>query len=115
MAKVTVRYFTDEEWQNQYAPGLNTASREVRERQRREEEAWWQQKFREEAKQRQEILPILDEANKKAMEADRERWEREKPKVEAEAARTARMLFARNMKKLQARLHDAADGDIKPD
>ena len=38
MTKVTVKFFTDEEWQNQYAPGLNTASREVRERQRREEE-----------------------------------------------------------------------------
>lgn len=111
MAKVTARYFTDEEWQNQYAPGLNTASREVRERQRMEEEDWWRQKFSEEAKQRQELLPALDDANQKAMVAYRERWEQEKPKVEAEAARTAHLLFARNMKKLKSTLHDA----IKPD
>ena len=111
MANVTARYFTDEEWQNQYAPGLNTASREVRERQRREEEEWWQQKFREEAKQRQGLLSALNEANQRVMESDREQWEREKDSHAPAGARTARILFARNMKKLQARLRDA----IKPD
>ena len=114
MAKVTARYFTDEEWQNQYAPGLNTASREVRERQRRKEEEWWRQKFLEEAKQRQEMIPILNNGTKRAMEADAERWDREKDAITAEASRTARILFARNMKKLKARLHDAADGSITP-
>ena len=99
MAKVTGRYFTDEEWQNQYAPGLNTASREVRERQRREEEEWWRQKFQEEAKQLQDLLPALDEANKKAMEADRERWEREKDAHAAAGARVNAILLARLMKK----------------
>ena len=101
MAKVTARYFTDEEWQNQYAPGLNTASREVRERQRREEEEWWRQKFCEEAKQRQELLSALNEANRRTMETDREQWEREKDAHTAAGARTARILFARNMKKRQ--------------
>ena len=101
MAKVTARYFTDEEWQNQYAPGLNTASREVRERQRREEEEWWRQKFSEEAKQRQEILPALSEANQKAMEADRERWEREKDAHAAAGARVNAKLLARLMKKMK--------------
>ena len=112
MAKVTARYFTDEEWQNQYAPGLNTASREVRERQRREEEEWWQQKFREEAKHRQEMMSILNDCTKQSMEADADRWEREKEAHADAAARTARILFARNMKKLKARLHDAADGSV---
>ena len=99
MAKVTARHFTDEEWQSQYAPGLNTASREVRERQRKEEEEWWRQKFLEEAKQRQGLLPALNEANQKAMEADREQWEREKDAHAAAGARTARILFAKNMMK----------------
>ncbi len=114
MAKVTARYFTDEEWQNQYAPGLNTASREVRERQRREEEEYWRQKFLEEYKQRQGLLPALNEANQRAIENDREQWEREKDTYAAAGARTARILFARNMKKLNARLHDMADGSIQP-
>lgn len=114
MAKVTARYFTDEEWQNQFAPGLNTASREVRERQRKEEEEWWRQKFREEAKHRQEMTPILNEGIEQAMKADAERWEREKDAITAEAARTARVLFTRNTKKLKARLHDASDGSITP-
>ena len=69
----------------------------------------------EEQKQTKELHEAMSESAHRAYVADNERWEQERPKVEAEAARNARLLFARNMKKLKARLHDAADGDIKPD
>lgn len=101
MTEVTAKYFSEEEWCNQNAPGINTSPREVRERIEREIQERMLQRIREDERQRQEMLPILNDATQKAMDADRERWEQEKPKVEAEAARTAQILFARNMKKLK--------------
>lgn len=68
-------------------------------------------RMEEKQKEDKEMQSILSEVAHNAYVAGNDQWEREKPKVEAEAARTARFIFARNMKKLQARLHDA----IKPD
>ena len=72
-------------------------------------------RMEEEQKAKNELYEAVRESAHRAYVADNERWEQERPKVEAEAARNAQMLFARNMKKLKARLHDSADGDIKPD
>ncbi len=69
-------------------------------------------RIEEEQKAKKELHEAMRELAHRAYVADNERWEQERPKVEAEAARTAQMLFARNMKKLKARLHDAADGNL---
>ena len=71
-------------------------------------------RMEEEQKSKKELHEAMRESAHRAYVAENEWWEHEKPKVEAEAARTAQMLFARNMKKLKARLHDAADGSITP-
>ena len=71
-------------------------------------------RMEEKQKEDKEMQSILSEVSHNSYVADNERWEQEKPKVEAEAALTARLLFTRNMKKLKARLHDAADGSITP-
>ena len=71
-------------------------------------------RMEEKQKVMKEMHEILRESNKETEEVDRERWKHEKPKAEAEAARTARFLFVRNMKKLKARLNGASDGSIIP-
>ena len=64
-------------------------------------------RMEEKQKVMKEMLEILRESNKETEEADRERWKREKPKVEAEAARTARSIFAKLIKKYKIKIPPA--------
>ena len=64
-------------------------------------------RMEEKQKVMKKMLEILRESNKETAEADRERWEREKPKAEAEAAITARSIFAKLIKKYKIKIPPA--------
>lgn len=58
-------------------------------------------RMEEKQKEDKEMQSILSEVAHNAYVADNDRWEHEKDAITAEAASTARILFARNMKKMK--------------
>ena len=65
----------------------------------------WEEEFdlwlEEEKKLHREMSIALEEPARRAMELGNERWEKEKDRYTDEAARTARALFVRNIKKMK--------------